>query len=118
MRDSNRVKHFYICFNGFFEMFSWNHWAKKVKIYLQGDLLQNKVVKTIIPERLGVTTKKSNLHVFIRKILAYLAQVSDAAPGPPVFWQDLSVDTKEVDLVTLTLVFDLLIKNFNLGYIF
>jgi hypothetical protein len=31
-------------------------------------------------------------------------------------WQDLSIGTKIFDLVTWTLMFDLLIKNFNLGY--
>jgi hypothetical protein len=33
-------------------------------------------------------------------------------------WQDLSKSTKMFDLVILTFVFDLLIENFNLGYIF
>jgi hypothetical protein len=33
-------------------------------------------------------------------------------------WQDLSMGTKLFDHVTLTLMFDLLIKNFNLGYNF
>ena len=33
-------------------------------------------------------------------------------------WQDLSMSTKIFDLVTLTLEFDLLLKNFNLGYSF
>jgi hypothetical protein len=31
---------------------------------------------------------------------------------------DKTMDTNRFDLVTLTLVFDLLIKNFNFGYIF
>ena len=31
-------------------------------------------------------------------------------------WQDLSFHTKIFDLVTLTLKFDLLFKNFNLGH--
>ena len=33
-------------------------------------------------------------------------------------WQDLSVGTKNFDLLTLTLMFDLLFKNFNLSYNF
>ena len=33
-------------------------------------------------------------------------------------WQDLSVRTKNFDLVTLTLTFDLLLKKLNLGYTF
>jgi hypothetical protein len=33
-------------------------------------------------------------------------------------WQDLSMGTNSFDLVTITLVLDLLIENFNLGYIF
>ena len=33
-------------------------------------------------------------------------------------WQDLSMGTKIFDLVTLTLKFDLLLKNFNLGHSF
>jgi hypothetical protein len=34
--------------------------AKTVQIYLQGDLMQNQVVKVMVPEQLGVTIKKSN----------------------------------------------------------
>ena len=30
-------------------------------------------------------------------------------------WQNLSIDTKIIDLVTLTFEFDLLLKNFNIG---
>ena len=33
-------------------------------------------------------------------------------------WQDLSIRTKKIDLVTLTLTFDLLLKKLNLGYNF
>jgi hypothetical protein len=34
------------------------------------------------------------------------------------FWRDLSFSTQMFDLVTLILNFDLILKNFNLGYIF
>ena len=33
-------------------------------------------------------------------------------------WQDLSIDTKIFDFVTLTLTFDLLLKKLNLGHNF
>jgi hypothetical protein len=58
---------------------------KKNQIYLQGDLLQNQVVRVIIPERLGATVKKSNFAcVYIGNtfVLAYMTQVSDLVPGP------------------------------------
>jgi hypothetical protein len=41
MRGYNRVKHIYICFNGenLLKISSRYHWAKKLPIYLQGDLM-------------------------------------------------------------------------------
>jgi hypothetical protein len=62
----NRVKYFYICFDKgkFLKIFSRNHWAKKVQIYLQGDLMQNQVVKVMVPEQLGPQKRKVTLYVF------------------------------------------------------
>jgi hypothetical protein len=74
MRGHNRVKHFYICFNG---EISRNDGAKKVQIYmyLQSDLLQSQVINVTVPKRL-----RAVLHVFIWEILASMIQVSDVAP--------------------------------------
>jgi hypothetical protein len=38
--------------NFFENIFSINHWLKKVQIYLQGDLMQNQIVKVLVLERL------------------------------------------------------------------
>jgi hypothetical protein len=56
MRDHNRVKHIYFCFNGKnLWKFSFQETTdlQKVKIYLQDDLMQNQVVKVMALKRLG-----------------------------------------------------------------
>jgi hypothetical protein len=48
-RGHNRVKNFYICFNGkSLKIFSRNHFAKKVQIYFKAYLVQNQV-KVMVP---------------------------------------------------------------------
>jgi hypothetical protein len=55
---------------------------KKVQIYLQGDLMQNQVVKVMTSGRLGPQLRKVIVHVFISEILANMPKVSNLAPGP------------------------------------
>jgi hypothetical protein len=56
MRGHNRVKHFYICFNGESLYNSLQETTEPNQFKIQGDLMQNQVdtvVKGMVPEQLG-----------------------------------------------------------------
>jgi hypothetical protein len=78
----NRVGHIYICFNG--KNLRKPLTPQNSKNYLQGDLMQNQVVKSCLWSVIGATIKKSNFACVYMEILANMTQVSDMAPGPLV----------------------------------
>jgi hypothetical protein len=58
--------------------------TQKMQIWLEGELMQNPVIKVMVLELFGPELRKVILHVFLWEILAKMTQVSDVAPGPIV----------------------------------
>jgi hypothetical protein len=89
MRGCNRVKHFYICFNGesLWKSLQETLSQNSTNLLARSDLMQNQVdtvVKGMVPEQLGPQQRKATLHMFMCKILANMTLLGDVDPGPIV----------------------------------
>jgi hypothetical protein len=59
---------------------------KRVQIYLQDDLMQNQVVKVMVPEQLGPQLRKVTLHLFICEIFNQYDSGERCGPWASCLW--------------------------------